>query len=90
MEAVSYRADDDARALRADALITEIADLERKRLAQAAAEARLAAARQELADLQGPPPTVAAPRERPPGVIAHALAFTAAAALAFAGYTLLL
>ena len=85
---MSYRADDDARALRADALITEIADLERQRMARTAADERLASARAELADLQGPPPGPA--RERPPGLVAHALAFTAAAALAFVGYTLLL
>lgn len=89
---MSYRADDDARALRADALIDEIADLERQRLARVAADERLAAARQELADLQGPPAATAATgarAERPPGVIAHVLAFVAAAAIAFAGYTLL-
>lgn len=85
---MSYRADDDARALRADALITEIAELERQRLAQAAADARLAAAKAELADLQGPAPT-AARSERPPGVLAHAVAFLAAAAIAFIGYTVL-
>ena len=84
---MSYRADDDARALRADALIDEIAGLERQRMAQAAAADRLAAARQELADLQGPPP---APKpERAPGLFAHALAFSAAAAVAFIGYTVL-
>ena len=83
---MSYRADDDARTARADALIMEIADLERQKVAQAAAEQRLEAARRELADLHGPPPAVP---ERAPGLLAHALAFAAAAAVAFTGYTLL-
>lgn len=88
---MSYRDDGDARTLRADALITEIADLERKKVAQAAAEARLAAARQELADLHAPValPPPPAPPVRTPGLLAHTLVFTATAALAFAGYTLL-
>jgi hypothetical protein len=92
MEAVSYRADDDARSARADALITEIGDLERQKVAQAQADERLAAARRELADLQGPAEAVTLPRapaERAPGVVAHALAFVAAAAMAFTAYTLL-
>ena len=84
---MSYRADDDARTARADALISEIADLERQKVAQATADQRLEAARRELADLQGPPP--APPVERAPGLLAHALAFAAAAAVAFTGYTLL-
>lgn len=85
---MSYRDDGDARTLRADALITEIADLERKKVAQAAAEERLAAARQELADLHAPV-ALPAPPVRTPGLLAHTLVFTATAALAFAGYTLL-
>lgn len=84
---MSYRADDDARTARADALINEIADLERQKVAQAAADQRLEAARRELSDLQGPPR--AAPVERGPGLLAHTLAFAAAAVAAFAGYTLL-
>lgn len=87
---MSYRADDDARMHRADALISEIADLERQKVARAAADERLDAARRELSDLQAR--AVAVPRpppERAPGLLAHALAFGAAAAIAFAGYTLL-
>ena len=83
---MSYRADDDARGHRADALISEISLLERQKVAAAAADERLAAARRELADLQGPP---AVAPERAPGLIAHLLTFGAAAAIAFAGYTLL-
>jgi hypothetical protein len=82
-----YRDDDVARAERAHALIQEIADLERKKVAQAAADQRLAAARDELAALAPPAET---PPEKPPGLLAHVLVFGATAAAAFAGYTLLL
>lgn len=81
-----YRDDDAARAERAHALIQEIADLERKKVAQAAADQRLAAARDELTALQ---PPAAPPPERPPGLATHLLVFGATAAATFLGYTLL-
>ncbi len=81
-----YRDDDAARAERAQALIQEIAHLERKKVAQAAADQRLAAARDELPALQ---PPAAAPPERPPGLAPHLLEFGATAAATFLGYTLL-
>ena len=82
-----YRDDDVARAERAHALIQEIADLERQKVAQAAADQRLAAAKGELTALQAPPP---APPERPPGLAAHLAVFAATATATFVGYTLLL
>lgn len=85
---MSYRADDDAHASRADALIREIAALERQKVAQAAADARLAEARTELATLQATP-TPAPPPERSPGLGLHLLVFAATAVTAFLGYTLL-
>ncbi|HVV88781.1 MAG TPA: hypothetical protein VHE35_37315 [Kofleriaceae bacterium] len=91
MEAVSYRDDDAARAGRAETLIREIAELERQKVAQLAADQRLVDARRELVTLQAPlattPPAAAAP-ERAPSFGIHALVFSAAAAVAFLGYTL--
>ena len=81
-----YRDDDVARAERAHALIHEIAELERQKVAQATADQRLAAAKDELTALQAPPAT--AP-ERPPGLATHLLVFAGTAATAFVGYTLL-
>jgi hypothetical protein len=84
-----YRDDDAARAARANALIDEIADLERAKLARAAVEQRLDAARRELATLAvttDPPP---APAPLMPGLAAHLGVFTAAAAATFACYSLL-
>ena len=80
-----YRDDDKARADRANALIDEIADLERQKLAAATAEQRLETAKRELGELQGASPPV----ERRPGVVAHVAVFGACAAAAFIGYTLL-
>ncbi|MGE0868332.1 MAG: hypothetical protein AB7P03_07215 [Kofleriaceae bacterium] len=81
-----YRDDDVARTERANALIDEIAELERKKLAQAETDQRLAAAKRELSSLHG---AVAEAAGRPPGAIAHLIVFSAAAVAAFAGYTLL-
>jgi hypothetical protein len=80
-----YRDDDAARTERAIALIDEIAGLERQRLASAAADQRLEAARRELLALQTDTP---AGVQQPPGLITHLLVFGAAAAAAFVGYTL--
>lgn len=82
-----YRDDDTARGARADALITEIAELERQKVARAEQDQRLAAARDELASLQAPP--AAAPPPRSPGLVTHLLVFGVAAAATFAGYSLL-
>ena len=81
---MSYRNDDDARGVRADALIREIADLERQKVARTEQDERLAAARLELASLQAPPPP-----PRGPGLLVHLVVFGAAAAASFVGYTLL-
>lgn len=87
---MSYRDDDDARAARADALIDEIAQLERKKLAQATVEHQLDAARTELRELQGAASTDPATRARPPSVATHLCVFAATAGVAFLGYSLLL
>ena len=81
---MTYRDDDLARTERANALIDEIAKLERQKVAHAAAEQRLEAARQELAGLG---PTAAMP-SRTPGLGVHLLVFSAATMLAYAGYML--
>lgn len=81
-----YRDDDVARGARADALISEIADLERRKVARAEQDQRLEAARLELASLQAPPEVAEA---RPPGVFVHVAVFAAAAVTTFLGYTLL-
>jgi hypothetical protein len=83
-----YRDDEAARGARADALIHEISDLERQKVARTEQDKRLEEARAELASLQAPP---AAPAEKPkpPGVAAHIAVFCVAAAATFAGYTLL-
>jgi hypothetical protein len=81
-----YRDDDTARGMRADALISEIADLERQKVARAEQDQRLDAARAELSSLQA----IAPPEKpRPPGVFVHIGVFCVAAAATFAGYTLL-
>jgi hypothetical protein len=79
-----YRDDDSARAQRANALIDEIADLERQRLAHATADQRLEAARHELSALQAH----AAPAPAPPALTMHLLVFGASAAAAFVAYNL--
>ena len=82
-----YRDDESARGARADALITEIAELERQRVTRAEQDQRLETARQELAAMQASPgPT---PPPRPPGLLTHLLVFGVAAAATFAGYALL-
>ena len=89
---MSYRDDDTARADRANALIDEIAELERKKLDQAATEHRLEAARAELRALQTvalPTPEREIAAERPPGVGAHVVVFALTAMATFLGYTLL-
>lgn len=81
-----YRDDDAARGARADALIGEIAELERQKVARVELDQRLEAARGELATLQVAPPP---PPERAPGVLVHLGVFALAAAVTFAGYSLL-
>jgi hypothetical protein len=85
-----YRDDDVARAARATALIDEIADLEREKLARASVEQRLEAARRELGALEvamaPAPPEPAAPA---PGLLAHLCVFAAAATATYGGYSLL-
>lgn len=90
---MSYRDDDLARDERANALIDEIAKLEREKIAAAAGERRLDEAKRELATLQltsaavtVAPPAPAEPE--PPSLAAHVLAFCGAAGAAFLGYTL--
>jgi hypothetical protein len=81
-----YRDDDVARGQRANALIDEIADLERQRVAHAAVDQRLEAARRELRELQPAAPDAPEPK---PGWIAHLVVFGVSAAAAFLGYDLL-
>ncbi|MBX3159514.1 MAG: hypothetical protein KF773_26320 [Deltaproteobacteria bacterium] len=92
-----YRDDEQARTDRANALIDEIADLERRKVLQAANDRRLEAAKAELVGLQSnalldpvdpvdPAPLPPAPRRF--GVAAHAAAFCASAVATFAGYAL--
>jgi hypothetical protein len=81
-----YRDDDIAGAARANALIDEIAALERGQLAAADHARRLAAARQELADLR---PVTAAAADHGPGLAVHALVLAASAVTAFLAYSLL-
>jgi len=89
-----YRDDDAARADRANALISEIAELERTKVAQAAAEQRLELARDELRGLQAATTvaTTVAPRipEPPPSFATHFLVFAATAGAGFLLYALLL
>jgi hypothetical protein len=80
-----YRDDDAARTERAIALIDEIAELERKRLASAALDQRLETARRELSALQ---PRDGAVPQHAPGLVTHVLVFGASAAAAFVAYTL--
>jgi hypothetical protein len=80
-----FRDDDIARNQRANALIDEIAELERQQLEQTSTALRLEAARHELSALQ--PPAAAPPPG--PGLAVHLVVFAATAAAAFLGYTLL-
>lgn len=79
-----YRDDDTARADRANALIEEIAALERQKVSHASTDQRLDAARLELRSLQ----STSEPTERRPSLAIHAGVFLATAAAAFLGYTL--
>jgi hypothetical protein len=79
-----YRDDDSARTQRANALIDEIADLERQKVAHAAADQRLEVARRELLALQAH----ATAEPKPPTLITHLLVFGASAAAAFVAYQL--
>jgi hypothetical protein len=81
-----YRDDDAARAQRANALIDEIADLERQKVAHATADQRLEAARHELSALQAH--AAPAPAPAPPALTMHLLVFGASAAAAFVAYNL--
>ena len=80
-----YRDDDSARTQRANALIDEIAGLERQKLAHAAADQRLEAARRELSVLQ----LHAAAATKPATLTTHLLVFGASAAAAFVVYNLM-
>lgn len=74
-----YKDDGIARSERANALIDEIARLERDKVAQAAADQRLEAARIELRSLQ-------AGADKPPaqpGALAHLLVFAGTAGTAY-------
>lgn len=82
-----YRDDDKAHTERANVLIDEIAELERQKVAQAQTEARLEAAKRELASLQITPAAPAPPK--PPGLLLHLFVFSATATAAYLGYTLL-
>lgn len=84
-----YRNDDEARHERANALIEEIAELERAKVAHASAERRLEDARRELATLQLAATPADEPAPRPPGITAHVVVFCLAACATYAGYTLL-
>lgn len=83
---MTYRDDAAARAEHANALIDEIARLERQKLGLAATEQRLEEVRRELAALQVHP---AAAPDRMPGPFTHLVVFAASAAVAYVGYTLL-
>lgn len=82
-----YRDDDVAGAARANALIDEIAGLEREQVAATERARRLEAARQELADLRPAPAASADPPA--PGIVTHVLVLLAAAVTAFLAYSLL-
>ena len=84
-----YRNDDEARDERASALIDEIAELERARIAHGAAERRLEEARCELATLQLAPGPTTNPTPERAGIAAHIIVFAVAALVTFGGYTLL-
>ena len=81
-----YRDDDIAGAARANALIDEIAGLEREQIAATERARRLEAARQELADLR---PPAAASEPHAPGLGVHLLLLGASALTAFLAYSLL-
>jgi hypothetical protein len=80
------RDDDIARTARANALIDEIARLERQQLAHAAAVRQLDDARHELAGLQ---PADAPRPDASPGLAVHLAVLATSAVIAFVGYVLL-
>lgn len=82
-----YRDDGAARAEHANALIDEIARLERQKVGLAATEQRLEEVRRALAALQLAP---APAPDRPPGLVTHLAVFAATAATAYLGYALLI
>ena len=86
-----YRDDDAARAERANSLIAEIGELERKKVEQVATDQRLEAARDELRTLQAAA-TIATPKppERSPSLGVHLFVFAATAGATYLGYTLFL
>lgn len=79
-----YRDDEAAQTARATALIDEIAQLERDRLALATTERRLEEARRELSSLEP-----AAPARATADVATHVAAYVLSALVSFAAYTLL-
>jgi hypothetical protein len=87
-----YRDDDAARVERASSLISEIGELERKKVEQVATDQRLEAARDELRTLQATA-TVATPKppaEKTPSFGVHMFVFAATAGATYLGYTLFL
>lgn len=82
-----YRDDEVAGAARANALIDEIADLEREQVAATERDRRLEAARQELADLRPVGAAIAEPHG--PGLATHLVVLAASAFTAFLAYSLL-
>jgi hypothetical protein len=86
-----YRDDDVARGERANALISEIGDLERQKVEAAKTEARLAAARDELRGLQAASTVDVGPApERPASVTTHIAVFAMTAGAAYGLYALVL
>jgi hypothetical protein len=81
-----YRDDDIARSERANALIDEIAKLERQKVEQAATDQRLEAARTELRAMQSNAPVAS---ERSPSFVVHVGVFALTASVAFLAYVLL-
>ena len=87
-----YRDDDAARAERANSLIAEIGELERKKVEQVATDQRLEAARDELRALQAAATvtTPPVPAERSPSLGVHLFVFAATAGATYLGYTVFL
>jgi hypothetical protein len=93
---VSYRDDEQARTDRANALIDEIAELERQKVLQAANDRRLEVAKAELKTLQSndaPEPEPVAepepPRFTPRRIALHAATFSCSAVATFLAYSIL-
>lgn len=82
-----YRDDEVAGAARANALVDEIADLERAQIAATERARRIEAARQELAELRSASGPMAEPRG--PGLGVHVAVLAASAVAAFVAYSLL-